>query len=63
MKTGTNHFTSKSAADKYYYFQGFLPADVTRKITNGEIKIGPPQIKDGQKLLIDKNEGRYFIQD
>jgi len=63
MITGTNHFFNKSSADKYYSIQGFSPSDVARKIENNEIKIGPPETKNGQKLLRNNDEGRYFIQE
>lgn len=62
MTTGTNHFTSYASAVSYYSDYGFKPSDVSEKIANGEISIGPPKIKDGQKLLTN-NEGRYVIQD
>lgn len=61
MTTGTHHFVSALRAGEYYAHQGFSPSDVAQKIQDGEIAIGPPQIKNGQKLLIDKDEGRYFI--
>ncbi len=65
MITGTNHFISIAAADKYYapYYGPDVNSFVKTKIKNGEIKIGPPKIKNGQKLLKNKDEGRYFIQD
>lgn len=68
MITGTHHFISKWAAECYYKKQFNLSkqelrAEIERKIAYGEIKIGPPQIKNGQKLLKNKEEGRYFIKD
>lgn len=64
MITGTNHFISIDAAEKYYY--GFYGPDVLSfvktKIKNKEITIGPPQIKQGEKLLTNTAEGRYFIE-
>ncbi len=62
MQTGTSHFVSFSRACLYYSNMGFKPSDVSEKIKNGEIKIGPPKTKNGQKLFTN-NEGRYVIQD
>lgn len=61
MITGTNYFVSKAAADKYYSAYGFDSADVTRKLTNNEIKIGRPN--SSKKVSLNTKEGRYFIED
>lgn len=65
MITGTNHFVSISAANKYYsnYFGPDAASFVKTKIKNAEIVIGTPKLKDGQKLFKNKDEGRYFIED
>lgn len=61
ITTGTAHFVDKAAADSYYSY-GFSPEDVSEKIKNGEIFIGAPKIKEGQKLLVHAKERRYFIE-
>lgn len=65
MQTGTSHFVSFESARRYYLPYGFknTAEAVRRKIQDGEITIGPPQIKNGQKLLVIQDEGRYAIQD
>lgn len=63
MRTGTSHFVNLQAAIAYYQPYGSDSWEVNRKIKNGEISIGPPVLKSGQKLLIDQTEGRYFIED
>jgi hypothetical protein len=61
MTTGTNHFVSKAAADKYYSAYGFNSADVSRKLADNEIKIGRPNTS--KKVSLNIKEGRYFIED
>ena len=64
-RTGTNHFVNRSAAIQYYkaYEGKYAEEAVARKIDGGEIQIGEPALKAGQKLLIDKEEGRYIIEE
>lgn len=57
--TGTNHFSSYYRAATYY---GLPSKEVLEKIQNKEIVIGKPEIKEGQKLYLNKEEGRYFIE-
>lgn len=62
MTYGTSNFLSETAAIRYYATQGINKAEVKRKIAEHLISIGEPKVKRGQKLLINKEEGRYFIQ-
>lgn len=63
MLVGTNHFVSKYHATKYYTEQGIDVEGVEQKIREGEIKLGMPAIKPGEKIvLIDRNT-RYAIED
>ena len=65
IKMGTCHFESEQSAVDYYYSQCYdrdtVGRDVMEKIRKGEIKIGPPKIKDGERLEILNGEGRYAI--
>lgn len=56
---GTAHFITRRAALAYYRAQGFRAADIDQKLTDGEIHIGPPTVKPGERLDVDG--GRYFI--
>jgi hypothetical protein len=51
---GTNYFPGLWAAHRYYATYGESRAAVAEKIAKGEIHIGKPALKPGQKLkLID----------
>ena len=64
---GTSHFESETAAVKYYtpYEDSVKDARaaVETKLKEGEIHIGKPALKEGEKLVLNKEEGRYFIQE
>lgn len=70
MKTryGTSHFASYGYAEIYY--RGYVPnynsdqlhSYVAGKVKAGEINIGKPTIKAGQRLLVN-SEGRYVIEE
>ena len=65
MRVGTSHFESEQSAVNYYYWQGYYESTVgqvvAEKIRKGEITIGPPKIKEGERLRIIPGEGRYEI--
>ena len=67
--TGTSHFTNRTGAENYYQAycpgmaRGNLEAYVWNKIKTGGIHIGPPTLKPGQKLLVNQDEQRYFIEE
>ena len=62
-RTGTSYFKSFDAAFRYYKDYGFNYGDVQRKIQDGEIHIGKPTLKPNQKLVLNTEEGRYFIEE
>ena len=47
---GTNHFVSKSAADRYYQQYGYENAD--GQVADGSIVIGEPTIESGEQLIV-----------
>jgi hypothetical protein len=56
---GTSHFVTLAAAAQYY---GSIEA-ARRKLAAGEIHIGRPEVKPGERLRLDQSEGRYFIEE
>jgi hypothetical protein len=62
MITGTSHFVSWQSADSYYKEMGYSAADVTQKVAEGEIHIGPPKLKKGETLGTTDNGRRYTIR-
>lgn len=62
MRYGTCHFVSIQAAYNYYSVYGYGKLEVDQKLAEGDIKIGPPETKGGEKVVLDKTEGRYFIE-
>ncbi|OYV38946.1 MAG: hypothetical protein B7Z80_08705 [Rhodospirillales bacterium 20-64-7] len=65
MKWGTSHFESKDAAISYYRPYGYsnTAQAVERKLADGEIHIGKPEAKPGQTVTLNREEGRYFIEE
>jgi hypothetical protein len=61
-RQGTANFVSKAAAVRYYRDYGFDAADVDRKIAEGEIHIGKPTLKPGDRLVVVYNGTRYAIE-
>lgn len=62
---GTSHFRTAISAMRYYrdYYADFdeTSREVDRKISAGEIHIGPPSVKPGQRLTMIDNHTRYAI--
>lgn len=58
---GTSYFTSRSAAIRYYSYEEDPTAAVARKIREGQIRIGKPPIKSGQRLTTVDGGARYAI--
>jgi len=56
---GTHHFIDLNAAYKYY---GFNKGAVNQKIAEHEIEIGKPIVKANERLLVNRDEGRYIIE-
>lgn len=61
IRIGTNHFTSIRGAQAYYAPYGCDLFDIMTKIRSGEIHIGKPELKPGQRLRIIDNGTRYAI--
>jgi hypothetical protein len=59
---GTPYFVSKLSAIRYYreYRYDNTEQTVERKLAEGEIYIGRPEIKANEELFV--REGRYHIQ-
>lgn len=57
---GTSHFVSFEAALAYYREYGYGRDVVARKLRDGEISIGKPEVKPIETLFV--REGRYHIQ-
>jgi len=60
MIIGTCHFYDMLAACLYYSQYGVSKGDVQRKLDEGEIKLGRPEEKEGERVWLDAEEGRYF---
>ena len=65
LRVGTCHFVSRWTAVRYYAAQyGFdAGAEVEKKINSGEIKIGPPPLKPGERYALIDNDTRYAIEE
>jgi hypothetical protein len=63
MITGTSHFVSIEAAERYYQPYGYdnVRETVQQKIREGEISIGKPSIKPGEGLTLIDGGMRYGI--
>lgn len=62
---GTPYFQSLQAARAYYkpYHYEDNNEAVKRKLDEGEIHIGkPPKKKDTDRIFLNTEEGRYFIE-
>lgn len=68
IRVGTAHFVGFDAALRYYRKQ---EQDLTRrqlssllfkKLDEGLIHLGPPEVPPGQKLGTDE-DGRYYLED
>jgi len=67
ISVGTNHFIDETSALRYYlpYYDGnYRDARfaVEQKLKEGEIVIGQPQVGVDEILLVNQQEGRYFIE-
>ena len=61
MIVGTEYFSCLTSAYNYYSRFGFTRVDVLNKFKNKEFKTGLPEIKENEKLVLNKDEGRYMI--
>ena len=60
LTIGTNYFTSRFNADRYYIAYGLDSNGVQGKLDRGEIHIGTPPFKAGE-ILATNSDGRYTI--
>lgn len=67
--TGTSHFVNLTKACDYYKSQGLgglthaaLEIEVRAKIEDGEISLGQPELKPGDRLLLIDGGARYAIE-
>ena len=63
MIVGTNHFISLYHAYKYYRTQQVDSIQVNEKIKNGEIKIGRPDTRPDERIVLLDENCRYGIND
>lgn len=70
MRTGTSHFVNFTKACDYYRSQGnddLTPAAlellVRGMIDDGDISIGQPELKSGQRLTVIDGGTRYAVED
>lgn len=61
MTVGTSHFVTFESACRYYAVYGYTIADVRQLVNTGEIHIGAPHIKPGERLVFVDNATRYAI--
>lgn len=63
-RIGTSHFLSFAAAMRYYrdYYDIDACIVVPQKIREGEITIGRPKVKVGEKLVLIDCGTRYAIE-
>ena len=60
---GTSHFVSFQRAVLYYSAYGCPREQVEKKLQDGEITIGVPQVTPKQRVILHPTEGRYLIED
>ena len=67
--TGTSHFVNFTKACDYYKGQGYdelsvseLERFVRAKIEDGEIDLGKPDVKVGERLLLIDDGTRYAVE-
>lgn len=59
MIVGTSYFVSRAAANAYYADYGCTAENVAHKIRDGEIHIGKPSLKVGERLVLLDDGRRY----
>ena len=60
---GTSHFVSYRAARSYYQDQCVWLGAFKRKLASGEIHIGKPSLKSGERLVVIDDGRRYAIEE
>jgi hypothetical protein len=65
MLVGTSHFVSKAKAIQYYqpYEYPVAREAVEDMLANGEIHIGEPTLRPGQRLSVIDGGARYAVEE
>lgn len=63
MTRGTSYFVNRYSAIKYLSAFGFDEKNVDHRLACKEIHIGKPPFKEGESLILNEDEGRYYIDD
>jgi hypothetical protein len=61
-RIGTSYFVDEAAAVRYYADVHMTRADVRRKLVEGEIHLGEPSLKAGERLRLIDRGTRYAIE-
>ena len=60
-RIGTAHFSSWTAAFRYYERQEIDREEVIDRVADGSIAIGPPDQAEGLSIVTDE-DGRYYYE-
>ena len=60
---GTGYFTSKEAAVSYFSMQNIDQQGVEDKLRRGEIRVGYPPLKAGQRAVVIDDGKRFAIEE
>lgn len=63
MRVGTSYFVSKAHAIRYYAYENATDATIERKLAEGLIHIGKPELKPGHRLTVIDDGTRYAIEE
>lgn len=63
MIIGTSYFVSKAAAVRYYAYEHATESDIDRKLAEGLIHVGKPDLKPGDRLSTIDSGTRYAIEE
>ena len=64
MTWGTSYFPTRGDAHKYFRPMGYFSFQVDNKITDGDIHIGKPKLREGETCHLMADHGgsqRWFI--
>lgn len=59
---GASHFKDRSAALRYYRYEGATAEDINTKLDEGLIHLGEPEVKPWESVVLN-HEGRYLIKE
>lgn len=63
MLVGTSHFVTFARACQYYAVYGYSKADVRKLVNTGEIHVGAPRLKPGERIVFVDQATRYAVQE